>query len=75
MDPGGQPLQIAVQRDCPGATLYEVEIQLIDTWADLVATAGVQRVAIEAMTMPVLTWERLKAAAPKDGRSRRSRSR
>ncbi len=55
---------IAVQRDCPGATLYEVEIQLIDTWADLVATAGVQRVAIEAMTMPVLTWERLKAAAP-----------
>ncbi|MEO8274289.1 MAG: Xaa-Pro peptidase family protein [Chloroflexota bacterium] len=55
---------IAVQRDCPGATLYEIEVQLTDAWADLVATAGVKRVAIEAMTIPFLTWERLKAAAP-----------
>jgi Xaa-Pro aminopeptidase len=55
---------IAVQRDCPGATLYEIEVQLTDTWADLVATAGVKRIAVEAMTIPHLTWERLKAAAP-----------
>jgi Xaa-Pro aminopeptidase len=55
---------IAVERDCPGATLYEIEVQLTDTWADLVATAGVKRIAVEAMTIPHLTWERLKAAAP-----------
>ena len=55
---------IAVQRDCPGATLFEIEVQLIDLWADLVAMAGVKRVAVEAMTIPHLTWERLKSAAP-----------
>jgi Xaa-Pro aminopeptidase len=55
---------IAVQRDCPGTTLYEIEVQLTDLWADLVAKAGVKRVAVEAMTIPHLTWERLKAAAP-----------
>jgi Xaa-Pro aminopeptidase len=55
---------IAVQRDCPGATLFEIELQLADLWADLVATAGVKRVAVEAMTMPHITWEKLKAAAP-----------
>jgi Xaa-Pro aminopeptidase len=55
---------IAVQRDCPDATLFEIERQLVDTWADLVRTAGVRRVAIEAMTIPHLVWERLRAAAP-----------
>ena len=55
---------IAVERDCPDATLYEIEVQLVDAWADLVARTGVHRVAVEAMTIPHLTWERLKAAAP-----------
>jgi Xaa-Pro aminopeptidase len=55
---------IAVQRECPGTKLFEIEVQLTDMWADLVATAGVKRVAIEAMTLPYLAWERLKAAAP-----------
>jgi Xaa-Pro aminopeptidase len=32
-------------------------------WADLVAAAGVRRVAVEAMSIPHLTWDRLAAAA------------
>lgn len=55
---------IAVQRDCPDATLFEIETVLAETWARLVATTGVRRVAIEAMTIPHITWERLKSAAP-----------
>jgi Xaa-Pro aminopeptidase len=55
---------IAVQRDCPESTLYEIERQLVDHWAELVRAAGVHRVAIEAMTIPHLTWERLRDAAP-----------
>lgn len=55
---------IAARRDAPDTTLYEIERQLTDEWAELVATAGVKRVAIEAMTIPHLTWERLLAAAP-----------
>jgi Xaa-Pro aminopeptidase len=55
---------IAVQRDCPESRLYEIERQLVDHWAELVRAAGVHRVAIEAMTIPHLTWERLRDAAP-----------
>jgi Xaa-Pro aminopeptidase len=55
---------IAVQRDCPDATLFEIELQLVDTWPDIVKRTGVRRVAVEAMTIPHLSWERLKAAAP-----------
>lgn len=55
---------IAVKRDAPDSTLYEIERQLVDVWADLMAATGVKRVAIEAMTIPHLTWERLIAAAP-----------
>ncbi len=55
---------IAVQRDCPESTLFEIERQLVDVWPDLVRTAGVRRVAIEAATIPHLTWERLREAAP-----------
>ncbi|MEO5705243.1 MAG: Xaa-Pro peptidase family protein [Candidatus Limnocylindrales bacterium] len=55
---------IAVERDCPDAKLFEIELQLTDTWAEVVARTGVHRVAIEAMTIPHLTWERLKSAAP-----------
>jgi len=55
---------IAVQRDCPDAQLYEIELQLVDEWVGLVTNAGVHRVAVEAMTLPHLTWERLRAAAP-----------
>lgn len=55
---------IAARRDAPDTTLYEIQRQLTDEWPELVASAGVRRVAIEAMTMPHLTWERLLAAAP-----------
>ncbi|HUQ43250.1 MAG TPA: Xaa-Pro peptidase family protein [Candidatus Limnocylindria bacterium] len=55
---------IAVKREAPGSTLYPIERQLVDHWPELVATAGVRRVAIEASTIPHLTWERLVAAAP-----------
>jgi Xaa-Pro aminopeptidase len=55
---------IAVKRDAPGSTLYEIERQLVDVWADLMIATGFHRVAIEAATIPHLTWERLRAAAP-----------
>ena len=55
---------IAVQRDAPEAKLFDCYNALTERWADLVATAGVERVAIEAMTIPHLTWERLRDAAP-----------
>jgi Xaa-Pro aminopeptidase len=55
---------IAVRRDAPESHIFDCYNALTDRWADLVATAGVQRVAIEAMTIPHLTWERLRDAAP-----------
>jgi Xaa-Pro aminopeptidase len=55
---------IAVKRDAPESRVFECYNALTDRWAQLVAEAGVRRVAIEAMTIPHLTWERLAAAAP-----------
>jgi Xaa-Pro aminopeptidase len=55
---------IAVHRDAPDSKLFDCYSALTDRWADLVATAGVHRVAIEAMTIPHMTWERLRDAAP-----------
>jgi Xaa-Pro aminopeptidase len=55
---------IAVQRDCPDSRLFECYNALADRWPELVASAGVRRVAVEAMTIPHLVWERLQAAAP-----------
>jgi Xaa-Pro aminopeptidase len=55
---------IAVKREAPDSTLFPVDRQLVDSWPDLVAAAGVKRVAIEAATIPHLTWERLVTAAP-----------
>ena len=54
---------IAVRREAPDTTLYEANTSLADTWSDLVGTAGVHRVAIEAMSIPHITWEKLSAAA------------
>ena len=55
---------IAVKRDAPDSTLFPADRQLVDIWQDLIATAGVNRVAVEAATIPHLTWERLVAAKP-----------
>ena len=55
---------IAVHRDCPESRLFECYNALHDRWPDLVASAGVKRVAVEAMTIPHLVWERLQDAAP-----------
>jgi Xaa-Pro aminopeptidase len=55
---------IAVKREAPDAVPFERNVQLSDLWAELVSTAGVKRVAIEATTVPHLTWERLREAAP-----------
>ena len=55
---------IAVKRHAPASTLYDANTQLADLWADLVSKAGVKRVAIEAMTIPHITWEKLGEAAP-----------
>ncbi len=55
---------IAARREAPDTTLYEIYAQLSEFWADLTTTAGVKRVAIEAMTIPHITWEKLREAAP-----------
>ena len=55
---------IAARREAPDTTLYEIYAQLYEFWGDLVATAGVHRVAVEAMTIPHITWERIQQAAP-----------
>lgn len=55
---------IAARREAPDTTLYEIYAQLYEFWPDLVGTAGAKRVAIEAMTIPHLTWERLQQSAP-----------
>ena len=55
---------IAVKRQAPDSTLFEANQQLVDLWPSLVETAGVKRVAIEAASIPHITWERLVAAAP-----------
>jgi Xaa-Pro aminopeptidase len=55
---------IAVKRDAPESTPYEIERQLVDVWPDLMTATAVHRVAIEGATIPHLTWERLRAAAP-----------
>jgi Xaa-Pro aminopeptidase len=55
---------IAARREAPDTILYEIFAQLHEFWAELVATAGVKRVAVEAMTVPYLVWQRLQEAAP-----------
>jgi len=55
---------IAVRREAPESILFEANQQLVDLWPRLLETAGVKRVAIEAATIPHLTWERLVAATP-----------
>ena len=55
---------ILVRREAPESRLFECYNALTDRWPELVRTAGVRRVAIEAMTIPHLVWERLQAAAP-----------
>lgn len=55
---------IAVRRDAPDSRLFECYNALADRWSDLVASAGVTRVAVEAMSVPHLTWGRLQAALP-----------
>jgi Xaa-Pro aminopeptidase len=55
---------IAVRRDAPESRLFECYNALTDRWAELVASAGVHRVAVEAMTIPHLVWQGLEQAAP-----------
>jgi len=55
---------IAVKRDAPEATIFECYNALADRWPELLAAAGVHRVAVEAMTIPHLVWESLVQAAP-----------
>jgi Xaa-Pro aminopeptidase len=55
---------IAVQREAPESRLFECYNALIEVWPELTSGAGVRRVAVEAMAIPHMTWERLAAAAP-----------
>jgi Xaa-Pro aminopeptidase/Xaa-Pro dipeptidase len=55
---------IAARREASESRIFECYNALADRWAELVHGAGVRRVAIEAMSIPHLTWERLVGAAP-----------
>jgi Xaa-Pro aminopeptidase len=55
---------LLVERESPDSRLFECYNALPDRWAALTSESGVKRVAIEAMTLPHLVWERLRAAAP-----------
>jgi Xaa-Pro aminopeptidase len=55
---------IAVRREAPDSRVFECYNALADRWPELTSGAGVHRVAVEAMTIPHLVWERLEAAAP-----------
>ena len=55
---------IAVKREAPESVVFECYNALADRWPELVTTAGVHRVAVEAMTIPHLVWEALAKAAP-----------
>lgn len=55
---------IAVRRQAPDSTPFPIQKVMTEHWADLVAAAGVKRVAVEAATIPHLTLERLREAAP-----------
>jgi len=55
---------LLVEREAPDSRIFECYNALAERWADLVADAGVHRVAVEAMTIPHLTWEALQRAAP-----------
>jgi Xaa-Pro aminopeptidase len=55
---------IMVGRESPESRIFECYNALPDRWPDLVMGAGIRRVAVEAMTIPHLVWERLEAAAP-----------
>lgn len=55
---------IAVKRDAPDAKIFECYNALTELWGELTSMAGMHRVAIEAMSIPHLTWERLRDASP-----------
>lgn len=55
---------LAVDREAPDSRRFDIAGGLVDVWPDLVASAGVRRIAVEAMHMPYLTLERLREAAP-----------
>ncbi len=55
---------VAVKRDAPDATVFECYNALVELWGELCSTAGMHRVAIEAMSIPHLTWERMQDAQP-----------
>ena len=55
---------IQVRREAPEARLVEAHNDLASRWADLLASAGARRVAVEAGFVSHAVWERLAAAAP-----------
>lgn len=55
---------LAVDREAPESRRFDVVGSLVDVWPGLVAASGVRRVAVEAMNVPHLVFERLRAAAP-----------
>ncbi len=55
---------IQARREAPDARLFEAYHDLPARWAELMASVGARRVAVEAAFVPHATWERLAAAAP-----------
>jgi len=52
------------RREAPDARLFEAYHDLADRWAELLRSAGVRRVAVEAGFVTHAAWTRLAAAAP-----------
>ena len=55
---------IQARREAPDARLFEAYHDLPSRWPELVASAGMRRVAVEAGFVSHATWQRLAEAAP-----------
>ena len=55
---------IQARREAPDTRLFEAYGNLPSRWAELMASVGARRVAVEAGFVPHAVWERLVAAAP-----------
>jgi Xaa-Pro aminopeptidase len=55
---------IAAERQCPDARIAFAYNDLPERWAELLASVGARRVAVEAAIMPHALWRKLEEAAP-----------
>ena len=55
---------IQAERECPGARIAFAYRDLPSRWADLAASVGARRIAVEAVSIPHALWLELAEAAP-----------